>query len=563
MKLSFSTDYGSPEHWDRLVAFAHQYGAARLVYWCDPNLNAVNPPLLHRKYPGLVRDEDQPGVLRYQERMRQAAAKTVAAGMEFWYVFQVLEVPKRTDLQALFPGWFNAQGEPDMNSEIVYQLIRDQLQELLEVEPRLSGIELWVMEGAAFKVADLKYQTLSLEEICMRIVDTVWEVVSRAGRRMSVDLHTAAGNAETLAGLFQAATRHPEIIISGDNVIGDFSLCLPFNAHLQHAAATNPVTVHFDVNGEYWGRNFIPTSALAQYAAHIEEARRLGVEYADGRVATTHNQWSPYANVLPSRRKYYPALAQVRDDLPLPRDLEIPAFDTLGGFNAEFFSQRVRDPKVEPEAVLRQFLVREFGPGAEALVPTFMGLEATLSKLFNMDKNYFVAQSCHQPPWLVIFWALDAHLTAEPGTPIPPPEAMQRPGHKAAFKGWPTPVGHRAAGTPALVWEKVEALAEAEAMLAEVKALSGSLKPEDRAFIVKQFEDLVFIARGYRWVLEAQAHYYLLQLGQRRGDLPNAERLAVCLHELEQTAQEWEARYPAGRYHLGEMLRLWLKTIKG
>jgi hypothetical protein len=100
-----------------------------------------------------------------------------------------------------------------------------------------------------------------------------------ASHSASVDLHTAGGDPNTRNGLLRAAQRHSDIIISADNVIGDFNPFLPFHASLVEAAKTNPIAVHFDFNGEYWGRNFVPTSALNQYGAHIEEARHLGAVY--------------------------------------------------------------------------------------------------------------------------------------------------------------------------------------------------------------------------------------------------------------------------------------------
>lgn len=559
MKLSLSTDFGSPEHWERVIEFAHGHGVARLVFWGNYSQTGFAPPFLYPNYPGLLPDEQRTGIERLRECLRRAAEMTKQAGMEFWYVYQVLQVPDRA--VSTWPELFSLDAEPDMGGELVYQFLRDQQDELFALVPNLDGVELWVMECASVVIAALQHQQLSTEEICGRVVDTVYDSLSARGCRMTQDLHTAGGNTVTLQGLFQAAARHPDIILSGDNVIGDYHLHLPFNAHLVRAAKTNPVQVNFDLDGEYWGRNLVPTSALSQYAAHLEEARHLEAVYVNGRVSTGHDIWSPHANVLPSRRRFYPALAQITDDTPLPPDLEVTCTHTLGAFNAEFFCRRVQEPDAQPEETVRDFLQREFGDEATALVPTFMKLENTLGKIFFADGNYFVVQSVSMGPELAQQFALDAQLACSPGTAFPPPELQKREGGLMAFAGWPTPLGHRCAGAEAMIRDKEEGLRDAQSLLAEVRTAAG-LKPEDRDFLIRQFEDLVFFARAFRLLLEAQAHHFLMQAGKRAGSLPSPVRLQKLLGQMREVAAAWQARYPGGRYGTTKFLRYWAQIIE-
>lgn len=303
MKLGLSTDFGSERHWTRLVEFASAHAVDRLVWWGDCS-HYQGDPFVYRKYPGLLPDDKREGAEHVAGSLRYAAELARGVGMEIWCVYQVLQLPDVKLARAVMPELFNAEGEPDMAGDLVYQLIRDQVGELIERVPWLHGVEMWIMEGATVQIARLKHQRQSTAEICARIVDTVHQELAPRGIRLAQDLHTSGGDTITLNGLFAAAARHPDVLLSGDNVVGDFHLFLPFNPHLVRAAETNPVQVHYDVNGEYWGRNYVPTSGLQLYAAHIEEARKLGVEYVDGRVATGHDTWSPYANVLPSRLRY-------------------------------------------------------------------------------------------------------------------------------------------------------------------------------------------------------------------------------------------------------------------
>ena len=572
-KLSISTDFGVPAHWARVVEFAQAHGMARLVYWGVDTRDIY----LYPKYPGLLPADWRSDVEEARRRIKSAAAATSAAGMEFWFVLQVLEMPAVVAVEAVWnppslaharrqaPQLFNKYGEPDMSSDRVYDFIRDQLDELHQLVPDLAGIEMWVVEDAGVQIASLEHQDISIAAICGRLVESVHDWASQKRIRLDVDLHTAGGDPVTRYGLLRAAQRHDDILVSADNVVGDFNLCLPFHKDLAQAATTNPIAIHFDFNGEYWGRNFVPTSALTQYADHIERALRLGAVYLDGRVATIHNRWSPYANVLPSRLRFYPAIAKTSPNLPLPPDLNIPSTDTLGCFNAEFFCRRVRDPQTQPEDVLGDFLREEFGNRTKPLVPAFLRLQHTLGNLFFADANYYGFQSVLPDPTAMDLGYLSTQLTLPQGTEFPTPEIRQviagKRGYKFAFAGWPIPLGHLCAGFGAMVFDKQQGLEEAQELLREVRSATRDLSTADGKFLVRLFEDLEYFARGRRYLFEAQVHYFLLKTGKDSDGFPNRARLAGLCGEIRAVTGEWEKRYPGGRYLMAERLKQWLNIL--
>ena len=226
------------------------------------------------------------------------------------------------------PELLNKYGEPDMAGDAIYAFITEQLDELSELAPDLEGMEVALTECAETKMEDLRHQTLSLKKIVDRIVATIDAACQKHHWKMTLNLHAAGGHSGLTESLFAAAQSRPDIIVTADNVIGDFSLCLPFNQHLREAAKTNPISVNFDLNGEYWGRNFVPTSALSQYESHLEEARRLGAESVNGRVGTVWDVWNPHENILPRYRDLYPPFNG--------KDLQVCSTDTLGRMNAIF-----------------------------------------------------------------------------------------------------------------------------------------------------------------------------------------------------------------------------------
>ncbi len=571
--LSLSTDFGAPAHWGRVVEFARTHSVSRLVYWGGDHKDLY----LYPKYPGLLPTEWRSEVEEARQCFKSAAAATTQAGIEFWYVFQVLQLPVVTAVEATWnrpslaharlhvPQIFNKFDEPDMASATVYQFICDQLDEVRVLTPELKGIELWVMEGAGVQVSSLDHQQLSTEGICNRVVSAIHNHLAKTGLALDVDLYTAGGDPVVRMGLLHAAQHFPDIIVSGDNVVGDFNAFLPFNQHLVEAAKTNLIAVHFDLNGEYWGRNFIPTSALHQYSMHIEEARKLGASYIDGRVATVHNTWSPHANVLPSRRRFYPGLEKVSDTKPLPSDLNITSTDALAVVEAEFFCRRVSDPLVQPQESVLDSLCREFGPEAKALVPTYLRLEHTLGNLFFADKNYYGFQSVLPDSSNMDLGYLGTQIMLPEGTEFPTPdlrkEISAKRGYKFAFAGWPVPLGHLCSGTSAILFDKKQGLAEAEEIMAQAKNGLRYLALEDRIFLDRLFEDLVYFAKSRCLLMEAQVHYYSLKQGLQGGVPADPARLKKLSEDLRKLAEEWSARYPGGRYLLAERLLPWVKTM--
>ena len=559
MKLALSTDFGSLHHWERLVAFARKHEVDRLVFWGDYSTAGFMAPFLFPQYPSWLTDQDRRRRESIRENMSAAAQLTKEAGMEFWYCFQALMIPAPERIQKITPGLFNRHGEPDMAGEAVYRLLEEQIDEVLEIAPDLAGLEMWVMECADIVVSRLKHQSISFDEVCRRLVDTVHEKCLKHGLELSVDLHTAGGHRPLLDGLLAAAQSHSDIIVSADNVIGDFHLHLPFNSHLLRAAVTNPIQVHFDLNGEYWGRNFFPTCALSQYKEHIDEALALGEVCVNGRISTGHDRGSSYFNVLPSHRHLYADGAGLAEGGPLPENIEVSCFNTLGGFNAEFFCRYARHPSVRALDVVREFLDSELGKGLDDLAQVLIEVEPIAARVFYAAQNYFNAQSILPSPHLAHFWALDVQLTIPAGEPFPPHD-LDRDG-RAEFAGWPVPVGLLATGVHSLIEEKRQALADAESLLDRANLATSGAAPELRSFVLNQFEDFALYARAAAILLEAMAHYFHLREEKACADIPDRDRLAELVAEMKNIAGQWLGRQPNDEWKVASILHEWQAEI--
>lgn len=550
LKVALSTDFGNENHWRRLIDFAKTHAVERLVYWSYGETCGFPAPWSYPRRPAEFLDAgERDTALRVQASLQRSARMTAAAGMEFWYVYQVLMMPDLKRLRPVAPQLFNREGEPDMAGDAVYALLAEQLDELHALAPELKGIEVWIMECANVQIFRLAHQPLSTADIIERVVATIHDACRRHGWKMTLDVHTAAGNTQTLQAILAAARNRPDIIVSGDNVIGDFSLVLPFNEHLRAAAKTNPVCVHFDLNGEYWGRNYVPTSALGQYERDLEAARQLGVESVNGRVSTAHDWWSPHGNILPRYQQEYPPFAN--------QCLQVSCTDTLGRLNAHFFCRRARDPGVSRDQAAREFLVEQFGESAASLVPVFLKVEEVNRGIFFMDGNYFAAQTVVRAPWHYPLWGWEEHMTAPPGTPFPTEQMKARLGKGrglAAFAGWPVALDHRTAGPRAILAEKAVAQRTAEQLLEQVQTVAPSLRLPDREFLLRQFEDLVLFARVYRLAAEVDVNATLLKCKAAIDGLPDRDALERATEELRRVRAEWKARYPADPFGLLKLI---------
>lgn len=591
MKLSLSSDYGTPEHWSKLVEFAKRYDVDRLVYWGDSctgrnKFSGFTPPFLYPEYPELnqkIKEPFKEAVYKIRDYFQKAYEMTVKNNMEFWYVFQVLQFPDigfnpgshlvNVDLEPLreiYPDLINPDNEVDMSSEFVYEFIGKQIDELFELAPALSGIELWIMERATVKIARLKKQRISTDEIIANIVNTIHQHLAPRNCKMDVDLHTSGGETRTLHSLMNAARKHNDILVSADNTIGDYHLHLPFNNHFKEAVKSNPVIVNFDLNGEYWGKNFVPTSAINQYESHIEEARKINAVYVNGRVATENDMRNPHANILPAQKKYYPALSGISDDKALPPDLRIPCIDTLNAFNAIYFCLKCKNTDTDKKIVIREFMHKELGlsmesPSLEKLTNIFLNLEKTLKKIFYVDKNLYHGQSLLCQDLFIPVYAIDTHLTTPEGTLFPTPEAIEETNnsvHPVAFKGWPVPEGHICSGPEKIICEKEVALAESSAMLRDIIEISENLDADNRIFLRKLFADMEIFAKAFLALSTAHIHYFMLRDKKKVSDFPDKAKLKSALEFMRETANEWKEKYPEDRYSLHKTLSEWINTIK-
>lgn len=568
MHLSVSTDFGAPYHWERVVDCARRQGVRRVVFWGDFGKTRFGQPFLYPRYPGLLPPEWTEATRRVRDRLAHAARLAREAGLEFWFCYQVLMHPPKAHVARVCPEFFGREGEPDLAGDFLRRYLLDQMEELRALVPHLAGLEVWIMECASTVVSGLRHQTLPLAALVERLVAPIHDHARRHDLRLSLELHTAGGHRPMLDAILAAAQRRPDVYVGADHTVGDFHLRLPFNPHLKRAARTNPLIVHFDLNGEYWGRNFVPTCAVSLYAAHLEEARPLNVAYVDGRLATGHDQWSPHANVRPSCRRWYPQVQAWDGGGPFPWDLELCCADTLGGFNTEFFCRRARDPAVRPRAVVAEFVRREFGPRADALTDILLDVETVAAGLFFADANYFNAQSIFLNRAQAVLCGLDEHLTTPAGAPFPPPTGMPPPdarcggGVRAQFAGSPVPEGHGAAGPAALLREKQEALARALTLLDRVREATREWAPADRRFLVRQFEDLVSFARAAALVMETMLHYFHLRLERRNPPFPDATRLRETATALADLAGEWRARYAEDQWQLALRLDEWAEHAR-
>ena len=574
MKIGLETGFNSRYHWERLVEYSSENKLDYLMY----QFTMRGDHWLYHRYPGIIPARELELFETKCQKLKAAGTLCKDAGMDFWVWYEAINLPDR--ISEVAPELFNSYGEPDMSGEPVYELLGNQIDELVKIIPNLTGISAWIMECAKTVVSRLKHQTISMGEIAGRIVETLCAKCREHNIELAVCLHTAGADYPFKVGLKEAVLSHDEIILEADDVIGDFSLCQPFQSDIASTPKNHPSMIVFDLEGEYRGRNFLPTSALDQFRIHIDKAKEVGVSHVTGRIVTAHDRWSPHFNALPSKRAYYldGAGVEIKENEPLPNTIETCCFDTLGGFNTDFLINYIRDAKVKPVAVVEAFLKKEFKKDLPDLARVFVEVERVAAGIHSADCNRFSVQSVVPTRNLALLFGSDIQYTTPAGSYFPPPEGVtepsdlanraasgpgrshsggRMPGLRSPLVGHPVRVENRSIGPHALILEKQQALLDAEDLLERVKASVEELKPGDRTYIVDHFEYFVLFCRSCAVLLEAMVHYYHIVMEKKCRDIPDRGRFSELTDEIKSVAEQWKERQPHDEWKMHARLSEW------
>ncbi|NQU75484.1 MAG: hypothetical protein HQ546_04105 [Planctomycetes bacterium] len=117
------------------------------------------------------------------------------------------------------------------------------------------------------------------------------------------------------------------------------------------------------------------------------------------------------------------------------------------------------------------------------------------------------------------------------------------------------------AGPQAILAEKQLAVAETQAFLELVRQATAHFTVSQREFVVRQFVDLFRRARSAAVVTEVMIHYFHLMRGVTNGAIPDRNRLAELVSELQILSAEWLQHYPDDRWKMAVVLQAWHKTI--
>jgi hypothetical protein len=103
MKLSLETNFGSPNHFKRLVEYAKIKKASSIVladYSMIVNINnkwKTYDPFLYRKYPGLLTDREKEKHTILRNNLKSASRLTSKEYIWLWTLFEFLKTTKRLE----------------------------------------------------------------------------------------------------------------------------------------------------------------------------------------------------------------------------------------------------------------------------------------------------------------------------------------------------------------------------------------------------------------------------------------------------------------------------------
>jgi hypothetical protein len=438
-------------------------------------------PLWFRKYPKLYETRRNVPILhRAVQNLKELSALTAERDLSLFYLFPGLHywnVPStglglssRDFLRSAHPDFFNSAGEPDFASRQIHQFISDQVDEFFELYPQLGGLlghtgEMTNFSPTLMSGVPIQHQTIPIDEIVFRIIQTVYEACHRHGKMLIWEMHSSAGDTRNSDAIIKAVqTGHfPGMMLETESTYTEqeFSLTYPTIHYLPDMVKTAPSIFAQDCYGEGWDFNPLPFIVDQYLVRHFRDCEKAGATGG----GVLHYVY---------QGKYH-------------------AFNTLQNINLELQTRMMWEGgSVDPEQVKLRWLEKHYGKAAAAgLLKAFNRVNLILSRVFYIAGNGswglrhgFPSFSAMQnaPFWFIEFFS-------PPGTLL--------------TKDWTRRTAAvRATSMEQMRQEKQEPVDQAALALQDLARVKRRLRQEDYSGLLARFVALWYYARAGQSLLE-------------------------------------------------------------
>lgn len=407
-------------------------------------------------------------------------------GIEFVFMLVLPKLPYNdiATARASLPHLFGSDGRFDLTSPAYVAIMERTLEEIRARYPRLTGIEIWVAEGAGATVHDYRVEDLTASaRWLVPWLERVDAFGTAHGLEMTVFAHHYVHTRETRRITHALLRDHPSLHVLEDLTWPEEHVALPYLAYLgdggaPRVARDNPLHLNFLLDSEYMGQGRIPSVLPAWIAGGLRRAEEAGAAWVNGRV----NWWDGRA--------------------------------TLRGWNlinAELFCALARDPGQDPDRVLEDAVARRFGSRAAGLTGVLLESEAAIRASQTINGVPFSDHSAF-PRWRQLnraYFPGPLSMKAVDDLFLPPGSRLYGREDRSIDAGSEWREQLRLVTQPAGTY--FAGLESGRAMIGRLSrgaaAIAGRLQPPDERFVSRSYALWQMQAEAHRLFAEAAAEH--------------------------------------------------------
>ncbi|MHC4798214.1 MAG: hypothetical protein ACYTF1_16395 [Planctomycetota bacterium] len=444
-------------------------------------------PLWYRQYPKIYEARKDIAILKQAiNNLKELSTLAAERDITLVYVFPVLhyfhvlsqealsrgERPKHTArFQELCPELFpEGTATPDFDNPLVYQFVADQIEEFFELFPDLGGLYVHFGEMAQFCISCDIQDTNRLNEVTLRMMETIYNECQQRDKTILWSMHSAGGYTRSPKATIKAlrTKRFPEIITVSESTFSEqeFSLTFPTTMFLKDQVECGPAIFAQDCYGEGWDFNFLPFIVDQYLVRHFRDCEKAGAKGS----GVLHYIY---------QGKYH-------------------AFNTLQNINLELQTRMmIEGGGIDPEQVKRQWIERHYGKDAAPdLLQAFNRVNPIISKIFYIagDGAWGARQGFPTIELMLGKWETWIEYFSKPGTPLVKDYTRRT-------------ASVRAIHMEQMRQEKREAVEECERTLQDLARARNLMKKQDYDALLARFLGLWYFARGCELALEVGYYF--------------------------------------------------------
>jgi hypothetical protein len=244
------------------------------------------------RYPKFKEYVDWEEIDRQQQLLDGICAYGAKIGVKLTFLLPVPKFPTNTvgNVQACYPELFQPDGKFNLTSEFFHHYLRDQMEEIVERYPALTGFEIWLAEGTGRSVCGYGLKELeTLGDFLPQWLEIIDDVSRKHGMEVGFFTHHYEHSVETRTKMYDLLAKYPDWILMEDITWPEEHLSLPTLGSISEPLIDKLVHEHksklnFLLDTEYMGQGILPTVLPYWIKKHMDYCVRRGITGVHGRI---------------------------------------------------------------------------------------------------------------------------------------------------------------------------------------------------------------------------------------------------------------------------------------